>query len=296
MVNDFLAKLCEKSHFDESCVLASFEFAKKCDMEKLSFLLFEKQPEILENGTVFFKDGFYPYKFFDFASNEIKKACLSSETGFLYLYIALAEKSLEYFTSLGFDEDVFFDTFEGISRSCDAYRKENGKDGIYDYFWLSGHLRANVIRLGVFEYQNGIFGFDETPSLMGRKIKKNDTAVFLHVPFGTDFSLSSRLSSYKKAFEVFGNKILVCDSWLLYPANAEGLDNDSNIRSFAEDFHVFHVDHDRCYEDLYRIFGKNLDFSDIEKLPSDTSLQRLYIERLKSGQPSGSAAGIRILV
>jgi len=295
MDNNFYAKLCEKSHFEQSTICESLEFAKKCNIEKLSSLLFEQQPEILENGTVFFKDGFYPYKFFDFASNEIKKACLSSETGFLYLYIAIAKESLLYFKSLGFDEDTFFDTFEGISRACSYYKSNTGSDGIYDYLWLSGHLRANVIRLGAFEYQNGVFGFDEVPEVNGKKIKNGEKAIFLHVPFSTDFSLSSRLSSYKKAFEVFGNKILVCDSWLLYPANANGLDDNSNIRSFAEDFHIFHIDHDRCYEDLYRIFGKDCDFSDIDALPSQTSLQKLYIERLRSGLPSGSAAGIRLL-
>ncbi len=295
MNRDFCAKLCEKAHFDKTTVSAAYDFAKMCDMEKLSFMLFEEQPEILENGTPFFKDGFYPYEFFDFARSEINRGELSTETGFLYIYIALAEQSLEYFTSLGFNEDIFFDTFEGISRACSYYKSNTGNDGIYDYFWLSGHLCANVVRIGAFEYQNGIFGFGETPSVNGRKIKKGEKAVFLHVPFGTDFSLSSRLSSYKKAFEVFGDKILVCDSWLLYPANAEGLDDDSNIRSFADDFYVFHTDHDRCYEDLHRIFGKKCDFSDIAALPSDTSLQRLYIERLKRGLPSGSAAGIRLL-
>ncbi len=296
MNKDFYSQLCKKSGFSQSTVKSALDFAKKCDLERLSHLLFEKQkPKILENGTPFFKDGFYPYEFFDFARGEINRGALSPETGFLYIYISLAERSLEHFSSLGLDDDIFFDTFEGISRCCDAYRKDNGKDGIYDYLWLSGHLCANVIRLGSFEYQNGIFGFDETPALCGRKIKKGDLAVFLHVPNGTDFSPSARFSSYRRAFEIFGDKILVCDSWLLYPANAEGLDGNSNIRSFADDFHVFHTDHDRCYEDLHRIFGKNASLSDIASLPSDTSLQRLYIERLKSGLPSGSASGIRLL-
>lgn len=296
MNNDFHIRLCKRSDFDEGTVDSALCFAKKCDLQRLASLLFEQdKPKILENGTPFFRDGFYPYKFFDFARREIKKTGICDETGFLYIYIALAEKSLCEFEKLGFDDGIFFDTFEGISRSCKWYKSNVKNDGIYDYLWLAGHLRANVIRLGAFEYQNGVFGFDEMPETDGKTIKNGDSAVFLHIPFGTDFSKDARLDSYKKAAVVFGEQILVCDSWLLYPPNAKGLDNSSNIRSFADDFHIFHIDHDRCYEDLHRIFGKNADFTDINSLPCNTSLQRLYTARLKNGLTSGSAVGIRLL-
>lgn len=294
-MDSFYTKLCERSGFDKDTVTNALEFAEKCDTDRMTFLLFKEKPEIFENKTVFFKDGFYPHEFFTFTREEIRKNGLCDETGFLYIYIALAKKAYSEFTELGFDDSIFFDTFEGISRANTYHRKETGTDGIYDYLWLCGHLRANVIRIGAFEYQNGVFSFNEKPCADGKTVKKGDMAVFLHVPFGTDFSKKSRHDSYKKASDIFGKKILVCDSWLLYPENAKMLPDYSNIRSFAEDFLIFHVDKDNCFEDLHRIFGKNCDFSDLQSLPAKTSLQRLYISRLKAGLPSGSGAGIRVL-
>ena len=294
-MDTFYTQLCEKSHFDKSTVEAALCFAKKCNMEKLSDLLFEEKPEILENKTVYFMDGFYPHSFFTLAREEIKKNGLCDETGFLYIYITLAKKAFHEFTELGFSDSVFFDTVSGIASANIYHRNETGNDGIYDYLWLSGHLRANVIRLGSFEYQNGIFSFDEAPYLNGKSVKSGDPAVFLHIPFGTDFSKCARLDSYMKASEIFGESVLVCDSWLLYPENAKTLSEQSNIRSFAEDFYIFHIDENNCFEDLHRIFGKNCDFSDIESLPAETELQRIYISRLKNRLPSGSGAGIRIL-
>ena len=294
-MDTFYTQLCEKSHFDKKTVESALLFAKMCNMDKLAELLYEEKPAILENRTVFFKDGFYPHDFFAFAREEIRKNRLCEETGFLYIYIALAKNALFEFRTLRFDDSIFFDTFKGISQANMYHTKETGKNGIYDYLWLSGHLRANVIRLGAFEYQNGIFSFSEAPVINGKTIKNGDMAVFLHVPFDTDFSKNSRHDSYEKASEIFGGNILVCDSWLLYPENARSLPEYSNIRSFAEDFDIFHIDKDNCLEDLHHIFGRNCNFSNIDSLPDQTSLQQIYIKRLKNGLPSGSAAGIRVL-
>ena len=255
----------------------------------------QMEAKVLENKTLFYKNGFYPYKFFDYAREQIKGFSFSTETAFLYLYIALAKDSFDFFVSHGFDEDLFFDTFESISRSCICYRRDFGTDGIYDYLWLSGHLCANVIRLGSFEYQNGVFGFDKSVCVAEKTINKGNMAVFLHVPFNTDFSFEARHNSYKKAYSIFGENFLVCDSWLLYPANAQSLADNSNICSFAKDFELFHVDNDFCYEDLYRIFGVNSDLKNIDDLTDNTCLQKLYIERLRKGLPSGSGVGIRLL-
>ena len=292
----FYTELSESSRFDGEIIEKSLAMSEKLRAAELEAAFFsEGTPKMLKNGTLFFKDSLYPVQFYKSARLAISESGISFEEGFLYLYILFMPRSYRLFRSLGFSDEIFFETMSSISTAAKQFRRENGFCGTYDYIWQCNHLRANVIRLGSFEYQNGVYGFNERITLGEKTIKCGDRAVFLHVPFGTDFSKSARLLSYKKAADMFGGKFLICDSWLLHPANRELPDENSNIRSFAEDFFIFHIDDTVCREDLYRIFGRNCNFKDISSLPRETRLQKIYAERIEKGLPTGSAAGARLL-
>ncbi len=287
--------LCQKNCLDPFLFTEAHKFCKNIDVRALwDVFLCCDEHEILSDGTLFFKNAFYPYDFFTRARSIFSKDQILHETAFLYLYISLMPFSFELYKSLGIDENIFFDTMSTIFDTALIYKKQTGVYGTYDYLWLANHLRANVIRLGSFEYQNGIFSYSQTQTLTdGTIIQKGSRVLFLHVPYGTDFSKSARTYSYHQAFSFFDAKALICDSWLLFPENAKSLGENSNIADFYNDFKVFHIDFSRCYDDLFRIFGPRADYSDINSLPNSTRLQKTYIERLKSGKPHGSAVGIR---
>ena len=76
--------------------------------------------------------------------------------------------------------------------------------------------------------------------------------------------------------------------------------SDKLCRALTERFSaiksiILNINENFCYEDMHRIFGTKCDFSDISSLPIDTLLQRIYIERIKKGLPTGSATGFRLL-
>lgn len=293
---NFYSLLSQNSHFPAELIAEALKYSDILCAKRLQDIFFnQRKPEILSDGTLFFRNSLYPYGFFDTAREVITSAKIPQETGFLYLYIYFAKKSYALYKSLNFSERIFFDTMSTVFSTANQFFAENGYYGTYDYIWLCNHLRANVIRLGSFEYQNGIYSYSEKISLGKDQIKPESRAVFLHVPFAADFSHSARLSSYKQASQMFDCKVLICDSWLLYPENAKSLGENSNIADFYKDFSIFHVDTSKSTEDLYRIFGKNCDFADISTLPCKTRLQKIYIERLKKGLPSGSAVGVRKL-
>lgn len=292
--SDIYENLAKKSGFDVKCIALALQNEKKLRAKELSDMFFSSDTPIrLDGGTLFFTESFYPAEFFSCARQIIKSAGIRPETGFLYLYICFAEKSYEMFESVGVGDDVFFDTMSALGRETDEYFKNSGEYGLYDYVWYCNHVRANVLRLGSFEYQNGKADFENTPAKnSGRLIKNGQRAVFIHVPNATELTKSARIKSYEKARKLFGTDLFVCDSWLLYEPTVTQLAENSNIRSFFSDFDIVSVFETQERGELYRVFGRNADFSDISSLPHSTCLQRVCINRLKSGLPTGSAVGV----
>ena len=126
-----------------------------------------------------------------------------------------------------------------LGRQSGEYFANCGVYGLYDYVWFCNHVRANVLRLGSFEYQNGNADFENAVRLKdGRCIENGQRAVFIHVPDGTDLSKSAREKSYKLARKLYGGDLFVCDSWLLYEPTVRELPENSNLRSFFSDFEI----------------------------------------------------------
>lgn len=292
--SDFYENLAKKSGFDAECIKLALENEKKLGAKHSAEVFFScGTPIRLDGGTLFFSDGFYPAEFFTCARQVIKSAGMSPETGFLYLYICFARKSYEIFQSMGVGDDVFFDTMSALGRQSGEYFKNCGEYGLYDYVWYCNHLRANVLRLGSFEYQNGKADFEKDVRLSGgRRVKNGERTVFIHVPDGAELANGARKQSYDAARRLYGADVFVCDSWLLYEPIVRQLPENSNIRSFFSDFDIVSVFETYEREELYRVFGRNADFSDFSSLPHSTCLQRICINRLKSGLPTGSALGV----
>lgn len=292
---EFEEKLYNLSGFDKCELLRLLRLFDGLDVSALEELFFSEVPyKILGKSTLFFPDSFFPESFFSSAKQLFAKQNIAFEEGFLALYIRFARRTLELYNKLKLPEAVLFDTLKALSVNADECKKSTGIYGLSDYIWLANHVRGNIIRLGSFEYQNGIFSYDEDVKLQNKTIRNGDRAIFMHVPAGASLDKKSRNHSYEMAFEFFGHGVLICDSWLLFSRHRE-LSKNSNIHSFMDDFEIFHTDETYDYEGLYRVFGRQTDYRDTNKLSCDTSLQRMYKELITKGLPVGSAVGARLI-
>ena len=273
-MTDFYKKLMEKSGFDEALIRHALDFAKEIDIKEFSRLFFGSQAFCVEKtGVLFFDEAFYPLEFYD----KLKTLPLSPEVSSLYLYIAMLPYSYSDFCSRIADESIFFDTMKRIYEGAKEYFLHEGKYGLYDYHFLANHVRGNILRLGIFEYQYGIFE--------GKK------AIFLHLAAGADLSREKRLFSYNLARRYFGDFCIIGDSWLLYSENKKMLSQDSRILEFMDDFNIISTHETYDYSELFHIFGR-LDNYSYENLPKTTSLRRAYADRVKKGLPIGSGIGV----
>lgn len=126
----------------------------------------------------------------------------------------------------------------------------------------------------------------------GVTLKKGDFVIDVHIPSGSPLPYEAVMRSYRAAADFFGCHIFVCESWMLYPAHDEMLADCPNLMAFYKDYDVWESEKSR--DDLWRIFGAMHEESP-ENLPRDTTLRRVYAERLEKGLPVGWGKGIFVL-
>lgn len=194
--------------------------------------------------------------------------------------------------------DVYYDSLLDLPIWARVCLDQTGKWGINSGFfgWITLALTGVVVRLGRLQFELIYCNESCLPqTIAGVEIKKGAHVINIHIPEGDGITKEKRLDSYRKAYNFFnqtGNAVFVCHSWLLYPEHRDFLPPTSNILSFIDDFHLYNVY--QGYGELWRVFGsawppanKNYDL-----LPQRSSVQRAYVERLKSGGCSGGAFGM----
>lgn len=101
-----------------------------------------------------------------------------------------------------------------------------------------------------------------------------------------DDALARGYEFYKDLFE---DKVVPFSlrSWLLYEKHREFLPPNSNILTLMDYFDIYFSHDDEKFLDWWRIFGKNYN-NNIDEMPTDTSLQRAYVDWVKKRQFSRS--------
>ena len=105
---------------------------------------------------------------------------------------------------------------------------------------------------------------------------------------------ASCIEAYQMAKEFFTEiegeeKPFVCHSWLLYPAHEEILNHNSNTYKFFSRFDVFESG-DNEGDDLWRLF--DTEDRNPDRLPTNSSFRRNYVEHLKKGGLVGWGYGV----
>lgn len=170
-----------------------------------------------------------------------------------------------------------------VGLNLDINRRVHGRFGLDTWPWLTLHLAGNMFRLGRLQ-----FHLVPRPSTVpGPAVEGGGWNLGIHIPEDGGLAPSSVDASLRLAVEFFARHFpdkpvlaATCDSWMLDPYLSERLPS-SNIAAFASRFTV-----DRCTDaptDAVYFTFRQRGMENLDRLPRETSLQRVVLERIDDG-------------
>ena len=132
----------------------------------------------------------------------------------------------------------------------------------------------------------------------GLQVPAGTTVLSVHIPryLPLDEEACEKSYAWAKNFfrEIFGIKtcVFICGSWLLHPWMQEVLPESSAIIRFQKKFKLYWVEQNVAAA-VGWIFPNCKD-KDISQYPTDTSLRRAALQRIREGGTIGIARGVRL--
>lgn len=203
------------------------------------------------------------------------KARGTTELDWIEALLRFAPELQEFHASHGIAPELTAAILADMGLQLRINRRVHGAFGLDTWSWLTLHMAGNMFRLGRLQYH------------LIREEPAGQWLLGVHIP--EDGGLSSAMvdGSLAMAKEFFARcfpdkpvTVATCDSWMLDPYLAAKLP-ESNIACFARRFTV-----DRCTDEptdaVYFTFRQR-GLTDLDKLPRETSLQRVVLERIDDG-------------
>ncbi|KUM39065.1 acyltransferase domain-containing protein [Arthrobacter sp. EpRS71] len=181
-----------------------------------------------------------------------------------------------YHLDRGIDSAVSAASLADLGLQLRINRRVHGQFGLDTWAWLTLHMAGNLFRLGRLQFH-----------LVPAEGQDSDWVLGVHIPEDgglspdlVDASFAEAGSFFPQYFPDKPARTATCDSWMLDPYLVQRLP-ESNIASFARRFTL-----DRCTDaptDAVYFTFRQRGLQDLDKLPRETSLQRVVLERIDDG-------------
>lgn len=201
-----------------------------------------------------------------------------------FVLAAFAKSRAEFSAEYG--EEIYLDTARDLSYKITECRNRYGIVGTSSGSWYTQLLRRNILALGRLQFHTVPLYIEDYQD-NNLSLKKEDLVIKIHIPSSGKLYEEDCLDAYRRAYRLFRPRFksdivpFVCFTWLLDPAIAE-VAPSGGLAAFASHFKIFRLQEDEKGLDLFRIFGK--DVTDLDSLPTETTLQRAFADRLRAGK------------
>ncbi|UXM90090.1 acyltransferase domain-containing protein [Paenarthrobacter sp. JL.01a] len=200
----------------------------------------------------------------------------ASEAAWIEALLRFAPVVHDYHLKLGISSAVSAASLADVGLQLRINRRVHGRFGLDTWGWLTLHMAGNLFRLGRLQFH--LVPADGAASgwVLGVHIPEDGGLS----PALVDESFAQARAFFTRHFPDKPAAVATCDSWMLDPYLSERLPN-SNIASFARRFTV-----DRCTDaptDAVYFTFRQRGLVDLDKLPRETSLQRVVLQRIDDG-------------
>lgn len=266
-------------------------------MEKIkahseAFALFDEQVCLYKDCETFD----HP-KAIEAAKKAAELSGVHSYTTQLLLYICFAKYTREKYKAQGIAANIYIDSMLDLKWKLHECYNMHGIWGSFVAFWFDRFFALTRFALGRLQFETVEFASDYEKG--NDIIRKGETVINIHIPSSgpllvADCEKSFLLAAefYKDYFKDKDKVVFQCNSWLLYPKHREFLPKHSNILKFMDMFDIYAINEDPKNADAWRIFAVE-DTSNLDLLPTKTSIQKAYVDWFRSGGTMGGGQGVR---
>ena len=291
-MRNYLLNLFEKGDYDKSdidCLISAYD--KVVSTPEAKKLLDEIMSLYEENINLDYYN--------DIIVNRAQKIAeivgIHTYTIELLAFACMSKHLKKLYEKKGIDEQIFNDSVLDLKWKLEECKAVKGICGSFVAWWFPGFFDMTRFALGRLQFEVVKFGHNYSKN--GVVLTPDSKVINVHIPrTGTPMDKESCDISYAQAREFFKDEVgedghFICHSWLLYPENLNILPQHTNVYRFASEYDIFESAVTDG-EDLWRLF--DTDEKDPEKLPTDSSLRRNYVEHLKKGGKLGWGLGVKL--
>lgn len=291
-MREYLISFFDEFEYEENDarqLLCAYDTIESCEEAKCAFC-----DALLAYGASISID--YQTEILDRASVASKASGIHTYTTELLMFICMTKRLRKLYGERGLDYQIYKDSVLDLKWKLEECKAVKGICGSFVAPWFVGFFDLTRFALGRLQFEIITFPFNYEKD--GLVLKKDESRVInVHIPrTGAPMDKQSCDSAYAQAREFFKSEVgescpFVCHSWLLYPENKDILPPYTNTYRFLSEYDIFEWGVTGG-EDLWRLF--DTDEKDPDKLPTDTTLRRCYVEHLKRGGKLGYGCGVKL--
>lgn len=191
-------------------------------------------------------------------------------------YVGAGSAVAKWMLGRGIADEVATATLSDVGRQLRLHHRHTGQVGLDAPTWPSVVLTGSFFQLGRLQFD--------------LKRHPDEWVLDVHIPESGPLTPAAVGDAFDRAKTFFADhfpdrpvRTAVCESWLLDPYLAAHLPPSSNMVAFAR---LFTPDGEPRYDELdalYFTFGRR-SLEHLERLPRQSSLQRLVLDRLAAGE------------
>jgi hypothetical protein len=207
--------------------------------------------------------------------------------------MACVPSLLDHHAAHGVPEQVTWDTLSDLPRHIARHERLYGRPGFSELPWLSLHLRGLLYSLGrlQFERVRAVAAPEDHAAVVAAAgpLAADEVLLNVHIPETGPLDPGLCEDAYARATDRLAAwhpeerpRAFVCQSWLMDPQLRAYLPAGSNIIRFQDRFDVVGPGSEASGSMQEFVFGR-AGAVDLDELPQRTSLERAFVQHLRSG-------------
>lgn len=213
----------------------------------------------------------------------------------LAAFLATLPDVRRYHRDRGVSDQISWATLADLGRQLDKHRRIHGEFGLRTHWWMCAHWTGVIYQLGRLQY------LIHQPERPVPGVEPHEWVIGVHVPesgpltpAAVDGSLAQAKEFFARHFPERPVRTATLESWLLDPYLLDNLPPESNIVRFGRRFTPYGKAIDGLKSAVSFVFHTR-DLQHLDRLPRDTTLQRLILDRIAVGGMVQNASGYLVL-